>query len=62
MSNIQEKLKKIKALAEQGVGGEKETAQLLYKKMLAKYSVSEAELDKPDDLKRRWFKYKAKRK
>lgn len=58
MSSIQEKLKKIKALADQGVGGEKETAQLLYEKMLAKYGVVEAELEKPEDLKRRWFKYK----
>ena len=37
-------LKKLKTLAEQGVGGEKETAQKKLKQLMQKYDVEEDEL------------------
>lgn len=43
--NKRELFKKLKALAEQGVGGEKENAQQLLKKFMRKYNVSEDEID-----------------
>lgn len=52
-----EKLLKIKALAEKGVGGEKETAIILYNKLLKKYEIDEKELEE-EHIERRWFKYK----
>lgn len=45
MSDKQELLNKIKALAERGVGGEKETAIKMYNKLLKKYGIKEDELD-----------------
>lgn len=36
------KLAKLKALAENGVGGEKETAQRMYEELRCKYGISEA--------------------
>ena len=41
---ITKKLKALKALAEKGVGGEKEGARRLYEKLKAKYGISEEEL------------------
>lgn len=38
-------LKKIRALAEHGVGGEAENAEKLLARMMKKYGISEAELD-----------------
>lgn len=38
-------LKKIRALAERGVGGEAENAEKLLARMMKKYGISEAELD-----------------
>ena len=38
------KLKALKALAEKGVGGEKEGARRLYEKLKSKYGISEEEL------------------
>lgn len=46
--NKRELFKKLKALAEQGVGGEKENAQELLKRFMRKYNVSEDEID--DDI------------
>ena len=57
MNNIQEKLKKIKALAERGVDGEKEQAQVLYDKLLAKYEISPETIDNTEEIKMIWFKY-----
>lgn len=37
-------LKKLKALAEQGVGGEKENARTMLEKLMAKYGVEEADI------------------
>ena len=45
MSEINERLKKLYALALRGVGGEKEQAEAILKKLIAKYGVSMAELD-----------------
>ena len=39
-----DKLKKLKALAEQGVGGERQDARRLYEKLKSKYGISEEEL------------------
>ena len=39
-----DKLKKLKALAEKGVGGEREDARRLYEKIKRKYGISEEEL------------------
>ena len=44
---ITKKLKALKALAEQGVGGEKEGARRLYEKIKSKYGISEEELKEP---------------
>ena len=41
---VVKKLKALKALAEQGVGGEKEGARRLYDKLKSKYGISEEEL------------------
>lgn len=43
--NKQELLKKLKALAEHGVGGEKENAQKLLEKFMRKYNISEDDID-----------------
>lgn len=55
---VLEKLGKIKALAERGVGGEKETAVRMYEELCRKYDISgdeeEAALVK---LEKRWFSY-----
>ena len=39
-----DKLKKLKALAERGVGGERRDARRLYEKLKSKYGISEEEL------------------
>ena len=39
-----DKLKKLKALAEKGVGGERQDARRLYEKLKSKYGISEEEL------------------
>lgn len=45
MSEIHEKMRKLLALAERGVGGEKETAQRMLEKMMKKYNVSFEDLE-----------------
>ena len=42
---VLEKLGKIKALAERGVGGEKETALRMYEDLCRKYDISEDEAE-----------------
>lgn len=44
-------LKKLKALADRGIGGEKENAELLLKKYMKKYNISEKELNKDEEKK-----------
>lgn len=51
-----EKLKKLKALAERGVGGEKETAMKLYRELMEKYQIEEAEVLE-DRVTLHWFGY-----
>lgn len=47
---VTKKLKALKALTEQGVGGEKEDARRLYDKLKSKYGISEEELpEKPQE-------------
>ena len=41
-----EKLVKIKALAERGIGGEQQTAQVMYATLKEKYKVTDAEIEK----------------
>ena len=41
---IAEKLKKIKALADRGVGGEKETAMRMYEELKARYEIEDEEI------------------
>lgn len=56
---VLEKLGKIKALAERGVGGEKETAKRMYVELCAKYGISEDETESAlNEVERRFFRYK----
>lgn len=41
---IKAKLAKIKALAERGVGGEKETAMRMYEELKARYEIEDEEI------------------
>ena len=50
------RLKKIKELAERGVGGEKETAMRLYRELMEKYDIEEAEVLE-DRVEVHWFSY-----
>lgn len=55
---VLEKLGKIKALAERGVGGEKETALRMYEELCRKYEISEDEAEAAlMKLEKRWFSY-----
>lgn len=55
---VLEKLGKIKALAERGVGGEKETAMRMYEELCRKYEISEDEAEAAlVKLEKRWFSY-----
>lgn len=54
---IAEKLKKIKALAERGVGGEKETAMRMYEELKARYEIEDEEI-MLDAVTLHWFSYK----
>lgn len=51
---VQAKLRKLQALAERGVGGEKETAQRMLEKLLARHGLSVEDLD-DERRKIRWF-------
>lgn len=51
-----EKLKKIKALAERGVGGEKETAMKMYRELMEKYGIEDDEAIE-DPVTKHWFSY-----
>ena len=52
-----DKLKKLKALAERGVGGERESALKLYRKLLEKYQIDEGEILE-ERVTLQWFSYK----
>ena len=56
---VLEKLGKIKALAERGVGGEKETAMRMYEELKQKYDISPDEAEAAmEKLEKRWFSYR----
>lgn len=57
---ILSKLRHLKILAEQGVGGEATGAQSLYEKISKKYDISDEELQglELEKVEKRWFKYK----
>lgn len=55
-NKLEAKLLKIKALAERGEGGERDSAILLYQKLLKKYDIDESSLTK-DKLGKHWFTY-----
>lgn len=55
-NKLEAKLLKIKALAERGEGGEKESAIKLYQKLLKKYDIDEKSLQK-EKLNKHWFTY-----
>lgn len=57
MRNKEELLKKIKALAERGVGGEKESAEKLLSQLMEKYGITEEEISE-DTVECEWFRYK----
>ena len=56
---IIKKLEKINALAERGVGGEKETAQRMYKDLKAKYDIEDTE-EILEEIKRCGFSFRSK--
>lgn len=53
---IAEKLRKIKALAERGIGGEKETAMRMYEELKARYDIENEEI-MLDKVEIHWFSY-----
>lgn len=55
-NKLEAKLLKIKALAERGEGGEKESAIKLYQKLLKKYDIDEKSLTR-EKLSKHWFTY-----
>lgn len=56
MERKEELLKKIKALAERGVGGEQESAQKILARLMGKYGVTEADLE-TERVETAWFRY-----
>ena len=54
---IETRLKGLKALAERGVGGEKENAAILLKKLCEKYSISIDEIESSEKIETHWFRY-----
>jgi len=52
------RMKKLKALAERGIGGEKENAQFLLDRLCAKYEITPESLDEEEERKLRWFRYR----
>lgn len=54
-----EKLRKVKALAERGVGGEKAGAQKMYEELKTKFNITEAEIEEktPKPKKRREMEF-----
>lgn len=56
MSNKEELLKKIKALADRGVDGKRENAQAILYRLMEQYGISEAEIEE-DRRETAWFSY-----
>ena len=58
--NLIERLKKIAALAERGIGGEKENAKRILARMMEKYGITSEDLGEGREVKKHVFKYKSK--
>lgn len=56
MNNKEELLRKIKGLAERGVGGEKESAQKILERLMEKYGVTETDIE-TEQVETAWFRY-----
>lgn len=56
MTNKEELLRKIKALADKGTGGEKSSANAILTKLMDKYGITEESIDE-EHVETRWFKY-----
>ena len=56
MTNKEELLKKIKALADRGIGGEQENAKDILSRLMERYGISEAEIEE-DRRETAWFPY-----
>lgn len=56
MSNKAELLKKIKALADRGVDGERESAQTILARLMEQYGISETDLEE-ERRETAWFRY-----
>lgn len=52
-----QKIKRVQALAERGVGGEKESAATLLETLMKRYDISEADIA-TERVELRWFRYK----
>jgi hypothetical protein len=52
------RLKRLKSLADRGVGGEKENATVLFEKLCKKYQISPEQIESPEEREMRWFKHK----
>ncbi|MFA5378381.1 MAG: hypothetical protein WC455_21685 [Dehalococcoidia bacterium] len=55
--HVDPRLKKLKALAERGVGGEKENAKRLLENLCNKYQISPDQIESFDEKKMRWFRH-----
>lgn len=55
--NLIKKLEKLRALADKGIGGEKENAEALLSAMMKKYGITDADLE-AEHTKTYWFRYK----
>lgn len=55
--NPEELLKKLKALSERGIGGEKENAEVLMQKLMEKYDITLKDIEE-DRKETVWFRYK----
>lgn len=52
--DIREKLRKLKALAERGIGGEARAAQAQYDRILAEFSLTDEDVEAPDKVRERY--------
>jgi hypothetical protein len=58
-TEIIEKIRKVQALADRGVDGEKENAARMVERLMAEHDITEEEL-RDDIIERRWFRYASK--
>lgn len=58
-TEIIEKIRKVQALADRGVDGEKENAARMVERLMTEHDITEEEL-RDDIMERRWFRYNSK--